>query len=78
MSPQLLALITSISYAGALVCSRLGLKYSTPTTVTLVSILVQNLGLWTAVFALTGIPPVSWIFVSLFGIVGVSQLEFVF
>jgi hypothetical protein len=59
MSPQILALITSISYARALVCSRLGLKYSTPTTVTLVSILVQNLVLWTAVFVLTGIPAVS-------------------
>jgi drug/metabolite transporter, DME family len=56
MSPQILALITSVCYAGALVCSRLGLKYSTPTTVTLVSILVQNLVLWTAVFLLTGIP----------------------
>jgi drug/metabolite transporter (DMT)-like permease len=30
--------------------------------------------LWTAVFVLTGIPPVSWISVSLFCIVGVFQL----
>jgi DME family drug/metabolite transporter len=74
MSPQALALVTSISYAGALICSRLGLKYSTPTTVTLVSILVQNLVLWTAVFFLSGIPPVSWVSVTLFGIVGVFQL----
>ena len=74
MSPQALALVTSISYAGALICSRLGLKYSTPTTVTLVSILVQNLVLWTSVFFLSGIPPVSWVSVTLFGIVGVFQL----
>ena len=74
MSPQALALVTSVSYAGALICSRLGLKYSTPTTVTLVSILVQNLVLWTAVFCLSGIPPVSWVSVTLFAIVGVSQL----
>jgi DME family drug/metabolite transporter len=74
MSPQVLALITSVSYAGALVCSRLGLRYSTPTTVTLVSILVQNLVLWTAVFVLTGIPPVSWLSVGLFCIAGVFQL----
>jgi drug/metabolite transporter, DME family len=74
MSPQILALITSICYAGALVCSRLGLRYSTPTTVTLVSILAQNLLLWTAVFVWTGIPAVSWVSVSLFGIVGISQL----
>src|SRR5262245_21448922 len=74
MSPQVLALVTSVSYAMALVCSRLGLKYSTPTTVTLVSILIQNVVLWTAVFFLTGIPRVSWISVVLFGIVGISQL----
>jgi drug/metabolite transporter (DMT)-like permease len=74
MSPQALALVTSVSYAVALVCSRLGLKYSTPTTITLISILVQNLVLWTAVFFLTGIPPVSWVSVSLFLIVGVFQL----
>src|SRR5262245_17701191 len=34
MSPQVLALVTSVSYAAALICSRRGLKYSTPTTVT--------------------------------------------
>src|SRR5215813_9807542 len=74
MSPQALALVTSISYAAALICSRRGLRYSTPTMVTLVSILVQNVVLWPATFLLTGIPPVSWISVGLFGIVGISQL----
>ena len=74
MSPQALALVTSISYAAALICSRRGLRYSTPTTVTLISILVQNVVLWPATFLLTGIPPVSWISVGLFGIVGISQL----
>src|SRR5215475_10872176 len=74
MSPQALALVTSISYAAALICSRRGLRYSTPTMVTLVSILIQNVVLWLATFLLTGIPPVSWISVGLFGIVGVSQL----
>jgi drug/metabolite transporter (DMT)-like permease len=74
MSPQVLALITSISYATALICSRLGLRYSTPTTVTLVSILVQNVVLWTAVFIFTGIPPVSWVSVGLFCVAGIFQL----
>jgi drug/metabolite transporter (DMT)-like permease len=74
MSPQILALITSVSYAGALVCARLGLRYSTPTTVTLLSILVQNLVLWTALFVLTGIRPVSWVSLGLFFIAGVFQL----
>ena len=69
MSPQALALVTSVSYAGALICSRLGLRYSTPTTVTLVSILIQNLVLWTAVLFVSGIPPVSWVSVTLFVIV---------
>src|SRR5919109_3589628 len=74
MSPQILALITSICYAGALISSRIGLRYSTPTTVTLVSIRAENLLLWTAVFVWTGIPSVSWISVGLFCIVGIFQL----
>ena len=74
MSAQVIALITSIWYAGALVSSRRGLRYSTPTTVTLVSILVQNLALWSAVFFAGGIPMVSWISVGLFCIVGTFQL----
>lgn len=74
MSPQLFALLTSMAYAAALVSSRLGLKYSTPTTVTLVSILVQNAALWTAVFILGGIPPVSQVAIGLFCIVGTFQL----
>lgn len=73
VSPQLLALLTSIWYAGALVCSRRGLKYSTPTTVTLVSILVQNVTLWAAVFILGGIPKVSWVAVAIFCVVGTFQ-----
>jgi uncharacterized membrane protein len=74
MSPQLLASITAVFYAGALVSSRLGLKYSTPDTVTLVSILVQNLTLWSAVFLTGGIPKVSWLAVAIFCIVGTFQM----
>jgi uncharacterized membrane protein len=74
MSPQVLASITAIFYAGALVSSRLGLKYSTPDTVTLVSILVQNLTLWSAVFLTGGIPRVSWTAVGIFCIVGTFQM----
>ena len=74
MSPQLLASITAIFYAGALVSSRLGLKYSTPDTVTLVSILVQNVVLWSAVFLTGGIPSVPWIAVAIFCIVGTFQM----
>jgi len=74
MSPQLLASITAICYAVALVSSRLGLKYSTPDTVTLVSILVQNVTLWSAVYLTGGIPRVSWIAVGIFCIVGTFQM----
>jgi len=63
-----------MSYAGALVSSRLGLRYSTPTTVTLVSILVQNTALWAAVFLSGGIPATAPISVGLICIVGIFQL----
>jgi DME family drug/metabolite transporter len=74
MSGQLLAFITAVSYASALISARRGLKYSTPTTVTLVSILMQNLLLWSGVFATGGIHAVPWEGVALFSLVGITQL----
>jgi drug/metabolite transporter, DME family len=74
MSPQLLASITAVLYAAALLSSRIGLKYSTPDTVTLVSIMVQNVTLWSAVYLTGGIPKVSWIAVGIFCIVGTFQM----
>lgn len=74
MSPQTLAFLTAICYAGALVSSRRGLKYSTPDSVTWVSILVQNVSLWSAVFLTGGIPPVSWAALGIFCIVGTFQM----
>ena len=71
---QTLAFFTSIWYACALVSSRRGLRYSNPTTVTLVSILVQNVALWAAVFLRGGIPKVSRIAVAIFCVVGVFQM----
>lgn len=73
-SAQILAFFTSIWYAGALVLSRLGLRYSTPDTVTLVSILVQNVTLWSAVYWTGGIPNVSGVAVGIFCIVGTFQM----
>ena len=73
-APQILALLCSLSYAGALISSRLGLRYSTPTTVTLVSILVQNFALWSAVALTGGIPAVAPLAVGLICIVGIFQL----
>lgn len=74
MSPQFLAFITAICYAAALVSSRRGLQYSTPDTVTLVSILVQNISLWSVVFLTGGVPNVSWVAVGIFCIVGTFQM----
>jgi len=74
MSAQSLAFVTAICYAAALVSSRRGLQFSTPDTVTLVSILVQNVTLWSAVFLTGGIPQVSWTAVGIFCIVGTFQM----
>ena len=71
---QLLALITSVFYASALVSARAGMRYSTPTTVTLVSILMQNLLLWSAVFATGGVHAVPLLGILLFTLVGIFQL----
>jgi drug/metabolite transporter, DME family len=71
---QLLALITSVFYASALVSARAGMHYSTPTTVTLVSILMQNLLLWSAIFLTGGIHSVPLAGVLLFTLVGLFQL----
>lgn len=71
---QILALITSVLYASALVSARAGMRYSTPTTATLVSILMQNGILWTAVFATGGVHAVPPVGVALFTVVGIFQL----
>ena len=71
---QVLALITSVFYASALVSARAGLSYSNPTTVTLVSILMQNVLLWTAVFFSGGAHAVPLAGVLLFTLDGIIQL----
>jgi drug/metabolite transporter, DME family len=71
---QLLALITSVFYASALVSARAGMRYSTPTTVTLVSILMQNLLLWSAIVLTGGVHAVPLAGVLLFTLVGIFQL----
>ena len=71
---QLLALICSVFYASALVSARAGMHYSTPTTVTLVSILMQNLLLWFAIFVTGGVHAVPLAGVLLFTLVGLFQL----
>ena len=71
---QVLALITSVFYASALVSARAGMRYSTPTTVTLVSILMQNTLLWAAVYLTGGVHAVPLVGILLFTLVGIFQL----
>jgi drug/metabolite transporter (DMT)-like permease len=73
MRAQILALLTSIFYATTLVSARRGLKYSTPITVTSVSVLVQNVLLWGGVFLTGGIRSVTPTALWLFVLVGVTQ-----
>jgi len=74
MPAQFIALLTAICYASALVSARRGLRYSTPATVTCVSVLVQTVTLWGALFFSGGVPEVSPTPVLLFVVVGVTQL----
>ncbi len=73
MRAQTLALLTSIFYATTLVSARKGLQYSTPITVTSVSVLTQNVLLWGGLFWSGGIPRVAPVAFWIFVLVGVSQ-----
>jgi len=73
MRAQILALLTSIFYATTLVSARRGLRYSTPITVTSISVVTQNVFLWSGVFLTGGIPQVAPTALWLFVLVGVTQ-----
>ncbi len=70
---QVIALCASLSYACVLVTSRRGMQYSTPKTVTLISLIVHTVSLWTAVFFTGGIPPVDTVAVYVFVAAGMLQ-----
>ncbi len=71
--PQVIALCASLSYACVLVTSRRGMQYSTPKTVTLISLVVHTVSTWTAVFLTGGIPPVDAVAVYVFIVAGMLQ-----
>ena len=71
--PQVIALCASLSYACVLVTSRRGMQYSTPKTVTLVSLVVHTVSTWTAVFLTGGVPPVDAVAVYVFIVAGMLQ-----
>lgn len=71
--PQLVALAAAISYATSGIAAKRGLRYSTPITVTLVSVTVHAVTLWTALLLTRGIPQVTWWVLFLFALTGTLQ-----
>ncbi len=73
MLPQTIALLSAIAYALTFILSRRGLPYSTPLTITLVTLIVQTAGLWTVLFVTTGVPDVAPLALLVFVVAGVLQ-----
>lgn len=73
LPPQLIALAASLFYAASGISARRGLRYSTPITVTLVSLLVHAFGLGAVLLLSTGVPNVPPLVLLLFFITGTLQ-----
>ncbi|MFQ5539842.1 MAG: EamA family transporter [Candidatus Binatia bacterium] len=73
MLPQIIALVSAISYSAVAISARLGLQYSNPLTATCVALCVRTVTLWTGVFLAGGIPKVTTISVVLFVLLGILQ-----
>ncbi len=71
--PQLIALAAALSYATSGISARRGLRYSTPITVTLISVTIHALGLWSVLLLSGGVPRVSPWVLFLFFITGTLQ-----
>ena len=70
---QWIALAAALSYAVSGIAAKRGLRYSTPITVTLVSVTIHALCLWGAVLLTGGVPSVSWWVLFLFALTGTLQ-----
>jgi DME family drug/metabolite transporter len=73
MLPHILALLAAIAYSFNFILSKRGLPYSTPMTMTLVSLLVHSITLWFVVLFMTGIPAAAPLAILLFIIAGAMQ-----
>ena len=73
MSAQLIALAAAVSYAISGIAAKRGLRYSTPVTVTLVSVAIHAVVLWIALLIFRGVPAVSWWVLFLFVLSGLLQ-----
>jgi drug/metabolite transporter, DME family len=71
--PQLIALGAALSYAASGIAARRGLRYSTPITVTLVSLMIHAGGLWFVLILSGGVPQVSLMALFLFILTGTLQ-----
>jgi drug/metabolite transporter (DMT)-like permease len=71
--PQLIALGAALSYAVSGIAAKRGMRYSTPITVTLFSLVIHALGLGTLLLVTRGLPSVPlWVFF-LFFLTGTLQ-----
>lgn len=71
--PQLIALGAAIAYALSFILSKRGMRYSTPITITFVSLLIQTVTLFFILIFITGIPPATPFVLLLYAIAGVLQ-----
>ena len=74
MTAQIIALTAAIVYAVSFILSKRGMRYSTPITITFVSLLMQTLVLLTIVLLFTGIPATTPFVYFLFIVAGVLQM----
>lgn len=74
MTVQIIAVAAAIVYAVSFILSKRGMRYSTPITITFVSLLMQTLVLFTIVLLFTGIPPTTPFVYLLFIVAGVLQM----
>jgi drug/metabolite transporter, DME family len=71
--PQLIALAAALSYATSGIAAKRGMRYSTPITVTLFSLIVHATGLWSILLLTSGVPRVSPWALFLFFVTGTLQ-----
>ncbi len=74
MLPQAIALAAAVAYALSFILSKRGLRYSTPITITFVSLFMQTLVLGGIAVTITGVPSTTPFVFSLFIIAGVLQM----
>jgi drug/metabolite transporter (DMT)-like permease len=73
IAPQLIALAAALSYATSGIAAKRGMRYSTPITITLVSLSIHAAGLWSLLLLTTGVPKISAWALFLFILTGTLQ-----